>query len=163
MIHHISMTARDPRHVAEVFAEILGGMVVPTPPNFQPNSWFAMAKDEHGTMIEVLPEGTELQPGDEEADFVRSERVQGFTPAHAYVSVNRSAEEVLAIGAREGWLTRLSPRGPLDQVIECWVENRHLIEFAPPEILKRYLDFMTNPEAIRAAVAEFAPGATYEG
>src|SRR5207237_5781803 len=33
MIHHLSIAARDPKHVARVLAEFMGGLAVPFPPN----------------------------------------------------------------------------------------------------------------------------------
>ena len=33
MIHHLSIAARDPKHSADVLAEIMGGKAVPFPPN----------------------------------------------------------------------------------------------------------------------------------
>ena len=47
MIHHLSIAARDPRHVAGVLAEFMGGISVPFPPN--PGSFFALQRDEHGS------------------------------------------------------------------------------------------------------------------
>ncbi len=61
MIHHLSIAARDPKHVAGVLAEFMGGVAVPFPPN--PGSFFALQLDEHGSGVEVYPAGTELQPG----------------------------------------------------------------------------------------------------
>jgi hypothetical protein len=61
MIHHLSIAARDPKHAAEVLAELMGGSAVPFPPN--PGSFFALQLDEHGSGVEVYPAGTELQPG----------------------------------------------------------------------------------------------------
>src|SRR5208337_203341 len=61
MIHHLSIAARDPKHVAGVLAEFMGGVAVPFPPN--PGSFFALQRDEHGSGVEVYPAGTELQPG----------------------------------------------------------------------------------------------------
>ena len=60
MIHHLSIAARDPRHVAEVLAEFMGGAATRFTPN--PGSWFAYQHDEHGTGVEVYPAGTELRP-----------------------------------------------------------------------------------------------------
>ncbi len=61
MIHHLSIAARDPQHVAGVLAEIMGGKAVPFPPN--PGSFFALQLDEHGSGVEVYPAGTELRAG----------------------------------------------------------------------------------------------------
>ena len=154
MIHHISLDAKRPRHVAEVLAEVLGGQVVPAPPNFRPDSWFVFTGDEHGTLVEVLPYGTELRPDKVEAGFHAGNVPESpFQATHAYVSTNLSAEQILKIGAREDWLTRHCDRGQFE-LIEFWVENRLLVEFAPPEMKAQYINFLTNPEALQAAMTE---------
>jgi len=154
MIHHISIAVKDPLRVADVLAEILEGQVLSAPPNFPKDSRVVFPGDEHGTLIEVLPYGTELRPGDTEAGLRAGvEPNSSFVAIHAYISVNISAEQLLRIGAREGWLTRRCNRGPFE-LIEFWIENRLLIEFAPPEMSAQYVGLMTNPEALQAAMAE---------
>ncbi len=69
--------------------------------------------------------------------------------------MRKSTDELLAIGARAGWLTRLCERGPF-ALIECWIENRQLIEFATPEMAAQYLNLFTNPTALRAAMADLS-------
>lgn len=156
MIHHISLNAKDSLHVADVLAEVLDGKVVPAPPNFPRGSWFVLAGDAHGTLLEVLPFGTEMRPDAGEAGF-HTDVVpnSNYAGAHAYVSVQRNAEEVLAIGARAGWLTRLCDRGPF-ALIECWIENRQMLEFATPEMTAQYVNLLTNPTALRAAMADLS-------
>jgi hypothetical protein len=154
MIHHISLDAKRPKHVAEVLAEVLGGQVVPAPPHFRSDSWFVFAGDEHGTLVEVLPYGTELRPDKVEAGFHAGNVPESpFQATHAYISTNLSAEQILKIGAREDWLTRHCDRG-LFELIEFWVENRLLVEFAPPEMKAQYINLLTNPEALQAAMTE---------
>jgi len=156
MIHHISIDAKNPQRVANVLAEILGGRNVPAPPNFTPGSRFVLAGDKHGTMVEVLPLGTEIQPDEPEAGFHQQPiPSDSYIPNHAYISVEASVDELLQIGAREGWLARQCDRG-LFQLVEFWVENRQMIEFAPPEMKAQYLNFLTNPEAVQAALSQFA-------
>ena len=60
MIHHLSIAARNPQHVAEVLAEFMGGAATRFMPN--PGSWFAHQHDEYGTGVEVHSAGTELRP-----------------------------------------------------------------------------------------------------
>src|SRR5262245_23240686 len=154
MIHHISIGVRDPLRVADVLAEILEGQVLPAPTNFPKDSRVVFPGDEHGTLIEVLPYGTELCPDDSEAGLRASaEPNSSFVEVHAYISVNISAEQLLRIGAREKWLTRRCNRGPFE-LIEFWIENRFLIEFAPPEMSAQYVGLLTNPEALQTAMAE---------
>ena len=57
MIHHISIPARNPRHVANVLAEVLDGRVSLFSPNV--NSYVVWIGDQYGTMIEVYPQGNE--------------------------------------------------------------------------------------------------------
>lgn len=156
MIHHLSLDAKKPQHVATVLAEIMGGQIVPAPPNFRPDSWFVLTGDQHGTLVEVLPLGTELQPDEGEAGFHAGASAP-YVPAHAYISVPVSAETIQQIGTREGWLARYCDRGPFD-LIELWIENRQLIEFAPPEMKEKYLALLTNPQAMQAALANLAEG-----
>ena len=80
MIHHLSIAARDPKHVADVLAELMGGTATPFPPH--PGSYFAIQLDEHGSGVEVYPAGTELQPGGAAGGhFVQSEP-QSHGPTH---------------------------------------------------------------------------------
>jgi hypothetical protein len=52
MIHHVSIPAREPRHVAVVLAELMGGQCYPFGP--LEGAFMAMSGDTHGTMIEVV-------------------------------------------------------------------------------------------------------------
>jgi hypothetical protein len=154
MIHHISLDAKHPKHVATVLAEIMGGQIVPAPPNFRPDSWFVLAHDQHGTLIEILPLGTEMWPDEIEAGFHAGTSAP-YVATHAYISVQTSAETLQQIGEREGWMARVCDRGPFD-LVELWIENRQLLEFAPPEMSAKYLALMTNPLAMQAALADLA-------
>ena len=155
MIHHISISAREPRRTADLLAELIGGYVVPAPPNFLEDSWFVLTGDEHGTLVEVMPDGTELRPDGEEAGFARAPVASPYNACHALISVKADVEQVMELGLRAGWLTRRCRRGPFE-VIECWIDNRQMIEIATPAMAQEYLDFFTNPVAIQAALAQFA-------
>jgi hypothetical protein len=54
MNHHVSLPAREPRHVAGVLAELMGGRCHPFGP--LEGAFMASSGDEHGSMIEVYPE-----------------------------------------------------------------------------------------------------------
>ena len=60
MLFHLSIAAREPRHVANVIAELWGGAALPFPPVME-GSWIAIAGDDRGTAIEVYPDGTVLR------------------------------------------------------------------------------------------------------
>ena len=154
MIHHLSIAARDPKHVADVLAELMGGTAVPFPPN--PGSYFALQLDDHGSGVEVYPAGTELRPGGSNgASFAKEPRAgRGYGPTHFALSVATDAGAVERIAGREGWQCALCNRGPF-HVIEVWVENETMVEILPPEFAREYLAF-AEPDTIKAAIAAAA-------
>jgi hypothetical protein len=156
MIHHLSIAARDPQHVAGVLAELMGGVAVPFPPN--PGSFFALQLDEHGSGVEVYPAGTELRPGGSTGgSFVKEPgNARGYGPTHFALSVATAADVVEAVARREGWQCFVCNRGPF-HVIEVWVENESMVEILPPEFAREYLAF-TRPDKVAAAMAA-APAA----
>jgi hypothetical protein len=143
MIHHVSIPARDPAHVASVLAELLGGYSGPFIGPF-PGAFAVYAEDEHGTGIEVYPERTVIVPGpgDEMAEpkLVDPPVAMAF---HALISVRADRATIERIGEREGWRVRHFWRGPgevrIFEVYEFWVENRILLELATPDMLARYV------------------------
>src|SRR5882757_6205159 len=155
MIHHLSIGARDPQHVAGVLAELMGGVAVPFPPN--PGSFFALQLDEHGSGVEVYPAGTELQPGGATGGSFIKKDVRGYGATHFALSVATDAGTVQAIAERAGWQCFDCNRGPF-HVIEVWVENETMVEILPPEYAREYLAF-TRPDNVRAAMAA-APAAS---
>ncbi len=139
MIHHFSIAARDPEHVAAVLAEATGGQSF----NFSPfaGSRIVVAGDEHGTAIEVYPLGLELLPGEGEAPVhsITNAKPSDFTATHAAISVPLDEESIKAIARREGWRALTCARTVAFQVIEFWLENRVMIEFLTPEMAQDYL------------------------
>ncbi|MBE9012591.1 hypothetical protein IQ250_20535 [Pseudanabaenaceae cyanobacterium LEGE 13415] len=145
MIHHISIAAFDPHHVAEVLAELLQGQAAPFP--YHEGSYMALSLDPNGTLIEVLPRGTELRPVGE---FVRPSHPQTvqYNAFHAAVSVSITEAEVHRIAQREGWTVQTCDRAGFFHVIEVWIENQQLLEFLPPTFTAQYLAF-THPDALK--------------
>ncbi len=138
MLHHISISAANPRHVAEVLAELMEGQFFEFP--VCPGAYIAVAGDDYGTAIEVLPEQAVWIPGLSEAEPKEVEARPQFSAVHAAISVSISRAAIEAIGLREGWLTRYCDRGPF-QLMEFWIENNLMLEFLTPEMAKGYLDF----------------------
>lgn len=138
MIHHLSIPAHDTRHVAEVLVELFDGVLTGFGPYH--DSWIAWAADGAGTAVEVYPTGTEMFPpdGPGQARFRHRDGAGSSTATHAAVSVQRSAEEILALGHREGWRAVRLSRGPHD-VIEFWIENAVMLELMTPEMTAAYL------------------------
>ena len=144
MIHHISIAAKDPRHVAEVLAELWQTRALPFPP--VPDSFIVIADDGRGTAIEVSPLGTEILPGegDAQAQTTQNAGVSPYTATHAALSVPLSRDRIKEIAEREGWRTGAFERGGVFEVIEFWVEGRMMLELLAPDMAQRYLDFMTT-------------------
>ncbi len=152
MIHHLSIAARDPKHAAEVLAELMGGKAVPFPPN--PGSFFALQLDEHGSGVEVCPAGTALRPGGTDGgSFIRdAETGRGYAATHFALSVKTDAKTVEKIAQREGWPCFTCNRGPF-HVIEVWVENDTMVEILPPEFAREYLAFTQPGKVVKAMAA----------
>ena len=130
MIHHVSIPAREPRHVAEVLAELMGGECHPFGP--LEGAFMATSGDTHGTMIEVYPERATLDipSNDDQVLFGENEAPPDNWPFHVLLSVPLEPDEIERIGAREGWRAKTFGRGmqgqkPFFHVIEFWVENHH--------------------------------------
>ncbi|MBV8778688.1 MAG: hypothetical protein JO258_15930 [Alphaproteobacteria bacterium] len=160
MIHHVSIPARNPQHVGEVLAEIMGGKCMP----FGPLEGAFMAMGADGSMIEVYPDQATLDipANDDQVVFGENAAPPRNWPFHILLSVPLDRATVEAIGAREGWRAKTFGRGmqghkPFFHVIEFWVENRLMIEVAPPDMRQEYEDFGKNaatmvrndPEALR--------------
>ncbi len=142
MIHHLSIAAANPKHVADVLAELWQGKAYPFP--MYPDSYIAFAGDDYGTAIEVYPLGSELVPGCSDLPDLQAEHsLAQFTATHVAISVPLSPEQIEQIASREGWQTLRGNRGPFFQVVEFWVENRVLLELLPPEMAQQYTAFST--------------------
>jgi hypothetical protein len=150
MIHHVSIPASEPAAVAEALAELMRGRVFPFPGPV-PGAFMAVSGDEHGTMIEVYPEGSVLRPGSGEEEV----KLESGTPApghafHLLLSVPADQDTVERIGQRMGWRAQLCGRGapgeePLFHVIELWVENRLMVEVVTPEMVPAYTKLVQFP------------------
>lgn len=71
MIHHVSIPAREPRHVAEVLAELMGGKCYPFGP--LEGAYMAASDGDHGSMIEVYPDRATLDIPDTDDQVVFGE------------------------------------------------------------------------------------------
>jgi hypothetical protein len=157
MIHHLSIAARNPQHVAEVLAECMGGAAVPFPPN--PGSFFALALDDKGTGIEVYPAGTELREnGAAGGSFVREPDARPFTATHFALSVEADIDTIQRIAVREGWPCYVVNRG-FFHVMELWIEGNGMVEILPPPFAKEYLDF-ARPENVERFRSEHPQAGT---
>jgi hypothetical protein len=143
MIHHLSIAARDPKQAAGVLAELMGGKAVPFPPN--PGSFFALELDDHGSGVEVYPNG------DVGGTFTKQPKSRGYGATHFALSVSTERQKVEEIAKRAGWQCFVCNRGPF-HVIEVWVENETMVEILPPDYAAEYLAF-TRPDKVLTAMA----------
>lgn len=149
MLFHVSIDADNPKHVAEVFAELWQGRAVPFPP-VAVGSWMAMAGDDRNNLIEVYPRGTELVvvQGDADARGVDGAAPRPHSPTHLAIGTELGTDRVMAIAAREGWPAKYRKRGGAFGVIELWVEGWRMIEVLTPEMQREYLAMrMPGPPA----------------
>jgi hypothetical protein len=146
MIHHTSMSAKNPELVSRVLAELLGGDFAKFP--IFEGAYIVIANDEQGTAIEVQPYGAELVPNTRDLDAQTriNQNPSEFTEAHIAMSTAKTVEEVLALAKHEGWRAFLCNRGPAYKVVELWVENRFLVELITPEFQMKYKGFMSSIE-----------------
>ena len=141
MIHHLSVSASDPKGAAEFFADIMEGVVVDFPPN--PGSYMVFKADGHGTGLEIYPAGSVMvangQPG---AAFVRQANgADRRSPTHFALSVGMAQQDVLARAQAKGWDAFVCDRGGHFHVVEVWIENTWLVEVLPPTFAAEYLGF----------------------
>jgi hypothetical protein len=143
MIHHISISAKDPQRVANVIADLWQTQALPFPPF--PGAFIVILNDGHGTAIEIAPIGTELLPGqsDQEVQPGFNEHPSSFTATHAALSVPVSEARIKEIAAREGWRAETFDRVAAFRLVEFWIEDRMLLELMTPDMVQTYLDFMT--------------------
>jgi hypothetical protein len=157
MIAHFSIPARDPQRTAEVFGRLIDGAVMPFP--VVDGAWVAIARDGSGVGVEVVPAATahhmgqgapgEAAGGPEAMPWETQIRQDGETedPSGFHVAITSplSVEEIIAIGAEQGWRAIHCDRGGVFDLVELWIDNRSLVEVLPPEGTRRYLAFY-NPE-----------------
>jgi len=151
MLFHVSIDADDPKHVAEVFAEIWKGRAIPFPP-VAVGSWMALAGDDRNNLIEVYPRGTELveRPGDADSEGVDGGAPRPHSPTHLAIGTEMTTDEVLALAKREGWPAKYRKRGGAFGVIELWVEGWRMVEVLTPEMQQEYLAMGSAPQSPRA-------------
>lgn len=141
MIHHVSIPARNPEHVASVLAELMGGYSGPFVGPI-PGAFVAYAEDDFGTGFECYPEDLVIEPGETMAKAAKATPPTALA-FHALVSVKVSRADIERIAAREGWRCQHDWRGPkgmkLFELYEIWIENRVMLELATEDMLANYV------------------------
>ncbi len=158
MINHISFGVNNPEHVANILAELWGGVAMPFPPS--PGGWVAFEDDGKGTLVELIPIDVHAIPGtglpeeegfsietitdDFEATFTEGNETALFGSVHLNINSPLDEASIKAIAKREGWRCFTANRGRgLFQLIEFWIENRFLVEVNTPEMTEAYRKTVT--------------------
>jgi hypothetical protein len=162
MIRHASLPAREPLRVARFLAKALDARAYPFPGPL-PGAYLVLPGDALGTELEIYPDTTHLLPGEGEAPvrYLAGAAMTGPLGVHLLLAVPRGQAELEALARREGWRTQLAARGAPGQpavfrVLECWLENRFLLELVPPDLLADYEAAMQP--AVVGAVVPALPG-----
>jgi len=147
MIHHLSIAAHNPLHVAHVLAEVWQGQVFKFLPH--PGGYIVVPHDQYGSAIEVYPLGNQLAPGpDQEAvQVVHQPDIHNLVATHAAISVPTSEAQIRQIADREGWRVVVCDRSAF-KVIEFWIENRLMLELLTPKMAAQYLEFTQQPRLV---------------
>lgn len=141
-IHHVTVPARDPQHVARTLAEMLGARVVPMP--HPHGSLLVYAGDADGSALEVWPAALRVSADARELQL-RDLPLPEAWPHHAYVTSDASdPERVLEIFAREGWRAERVHNGPPHagfDLVRGLIENQTQIEIGGRQMRAQYERF----------------------
>jgi hypothetical protein len=141
-IAHASIPADDPKSVAHVLAEIMGGEALPFPPG-GPQAWMAWSGDA-AIELEVVQRGNLMTFGDEEGGWQPAVGAERRSEVHLAICVTRPASEVIAIAERAGWPARPCQRGNgLFELTEVWIEGVFMVEVLDPIQTARYEQVVT--------------------
>ncbi len=142
MIAHVSIPADDPKHVARVLAEIMGGEAMFFPPGGA-DTWMAWSGDS-AVELEIVPRGGVMARGADGGHWLeRASAAPRATESHVAIGVDRQPEEIMAIAEREGWPTGRYNRGGFFNLVEVWLEGAYLVEFLGPQDVADYKASMT--------------------
>jgi hypothetical protein len=141
MLLHVSIPADEPERVARVVAEVVGGAMMRFPP--VAGAFMVWFGANSRAIIEINPRGQEHVPSPTQFGIRTNATPSPYSEAHVALATPLSADEVLAVGAREGWLTQRSDRGGLFSVVELWLESKFLLEVVPDEERQLYATNVT--------------------
>jgi len=141
-IHHFTVPAHDPAHVAAVLAEILGARVVPIP--HPRGTLLVFAGDGDGSAIEVWPAQLRVDPAANDL-ALRDLPLPEAWPHHAFVTSEAcTTDKILAIFAREGWPAERVQNGRPGRgfsLVRGWIEHHTGIELGGSDMRLEYENF----------------------
>ena len=132
-INHLSITAKNPKQVAMILAELTDGTASPFPSKTMEGAWLCVWDKQAGELIEVIPDRYLLQPGKYAAEYRLLEVGQNFNSTHFMLETEQSLDHLKAVADKHELYHRFRPRlgGPL---YEIWIESQILVEFVSDEI-----------------------------
>ena len=143
MLLHVSIEADDPRIVAEVIAELWGGVAAEFP-SVTPGSWVALSGDNRGTIVEIYPRGTEIHPGEGDRDAIGLRVApHRHNATHMAIATAKSEAEIYALCDRYGFSAKYRKRGGVFGVIEIFAEDCQMIEVLTDEMQREYTGAVT--------------------
>jgi hypothetical protein len=150
---HASVPADDPKKVAEVLSEMMGGEALPFPP--VENGWMAWSGD--GSVdLEVVPRGHLIHLGPDEGEWRKVSDPQRLSEVHLAIGIDRRKEEIIAIAEQAGWPARVCSRGEgLFELVEVWVEGTFMLEMFDPAQAAHY-ERVVTVENLKRFLAEAA-------
>jgi hypothetical protein len=150
---HASVPADDPKKVAEVLSEIMGGEALPFPS--VENGWMAWSGD--GSVdLEVVPRGHLIHLGPDEGEWRNVSDPQRLSEVHLAIGIDRPKEEIIAIAEQAGWPARICSRGEgFFELVEVWVEGTFMLEMFDPAQAAHY-ERVVTVENLKRFLAEAA-------
>jgi catechol 2,3-dioxygenase-like lactoylglutathione lyase family enzyme len=138
MLHHVSFSVRDPERAASVAAELLAARAVRAPsPPFPVGSWFVVKGDEMGSLIELTPWGSVLDPA--RPGITSDPHMRPHSASHVLASTPLATAEILAVADREALRAQAVSAG-LFRFVKIWIEDSLLLELLPPENIRDYVE-----------------------
>lgn len=136
-IHHFTLPAREPEHVARILADLLGARVLPMP--HPEGAFFVYAGDPDGTVLEIWPAQMRAEGGDL---ALTDHPLPTGWPHHAFITSEVcDPEKAVATFEREGWRVERAHNGPPHAgftLIRGWIENQTQIEIGGTEMRQQY-------------------------
>lgn len=130
MIFHASIPSDHPRRTAEAIAALWGGRAYPFP-LLAEGSWVALAGDNRGSIVEVLPRGTEFHRLSGEHCLTVEGEPSRHGAYHLLISTALDVEDVIAIAIDKGFHAHAASHAGLP-VIEFWIDDCFLLEVLTP-------------------------------
>ena len=138
MLHHASFSVHDPARAAALIADLVCGRAVRAPcPPFPAESWFVIFGDEAGSLIELTPWGSVLDP--DQRGISNDADMRPHSASHVLVGTPHASSELISLAAQHG-LRAAHANAGLFEFVKVWIEDSMLLELLPPEFAPAYVE-----------------------